>query len=152
MTNPLREIIASTPIVDVHEHHIPEIFLTQDNVGGRQLGLPAQRSARFIFYNQTWARELGFPDPPTNTEEFRQQACAANASFLNDSDPKNDGYGGWIVDTNWQTTYSWFLAFDGGVVDGDAYTFRTDPCLDLRSDATTPCRLQGHPVPMSGFV
>lgn len=108
---------------------IPEIFIAQDNVDGRQLGLPAQRSARFIFYNQTWARELGFADPPTTTEEFRQQACAANASYLKDSNPKNDGYGGWIVDTNWQTTYSWFLAFDGGVVDGDAYTFRTNPNL-----------------------
>jgi multiple sugar transport system substrate-binding protein len=108
---------------------IPAIFLKQDSVNGHQVGLPAQRSSRFIFYNQTWAHELGFSDPPATLEEFRQQACAANASFLKDSDPKNDGYGGWIVDTNWQTAYSWFLAFQGGVVDGDSYTFRTDPNL-----------------------
>jgi uncharacterized protein len=30
MNNTLREFIASTPIVDVHEHHIPEIFLAPD--------------------------------------------------------------------------------------------------------------------------
>ena len=33
------------------------------------------------------------------------------------------------MDTNWQTTYSWLLAFGGGVADGTAYGFRTDPNL-----------------------
>ena len=108
---------------------IPSIFWTQDNVYGKQLGVPAERSARFIFYNQTWAHELGFANPPATADQFRQQACAANASFLKDADPKNDGYGGWIVDTNWQTTYSWLLAFGGGVADGNTYGLRTDPNL-----------------------
>jgi ABC-type glycerol-3-phosphate transport system substrate-binding protein len=108
---------------------IPSVFWAQDNMSGKQLGLPAQRSARFIFYNQTWAHELGFATPPATADEFRQQACAANASFQKDADPKNDGYGGWIVDTDWQTTYSWLLAFGGGVTDGNAYGLRTDPNL-----------------------
>ena len=108
---------------------IPSIFWAQDNVNGKQLGVPAERSARVILYNQTWAHELGFANPPASVDEFRQQACAANASFLKDADPKNDGYGGWVVDTDWQTTYSWILAFGGGVVDGSDYTFRTDPNL-----------------------
>ncbi|HTX91516.1 MAG TPA: extracellular solute-binding protein [Anaerolineales bacterium] len=108
---------------------IPSVFWDQDSLDGKHLGLPAERSARFLFYNQTWAHELGFDNPPTNADEFRQQACAANASFLKDSDPKNDGYGGWIVDTGWQGTYAWMLAFGGGVTDGSAYGFRTDPNL-----------------------
>ena len=108
---------------------IPSIFWAQDNVNGKQLGVPAQRSARYIFYNQTWAHELGFANPPATADEFRQQACAANASFLKDADPKNDGYGGWIVDTDWQTTYSWLLAFGGGAADGNTYGLRTDPNL-----------------------
>jgi len=108
---------------------IPSIFLAQDNINGKQLGIPAERSARFIFYNQTWAHELGFANPPRTADEFRLQACAANASFQKDTDPKNDGYGGWIVDTNWQTTYSWLLAFGGGVTDGSTYGLRTDPNL-----------------------
>jgi ABC-type glycerol-3-phosphate transport system substrate-binding protein len=107
----------------------PPVFWAQDNVNGQQLGLPAQRSARFIFYNTTWAQELGFNEPPAAPEDFRRQACAANASFRKDGDPKNDGYGGWIVDTAWQTTYSWLLAFGGGVADAGAYGFRTDPNL-----------------------
>jgi multiple sugar transport system substrate-binding protein len=108
---------------------IPSIFWSQDNVNGTQLGLPAERSARFIFYNQTWAHELGFSNPPATADQFRQQACAANASFLKDADPSNDGYGGWIVDTDWQTTFSWLLAFGGGVADGNTYALRTDPNL-----------------------
>ena len=107
----------------------PEVFYAQDTVNGKKLGLPAQRSARFIYYNQTWAHELGFNSPPGTPDDFRRQACAANTSFRTDADPKNDGYGGWIVDTAWQTTYSWLLAFGGGVTDGNAYTFRTDPNL-----------------------
>jgi ABC-type glycerol-3-phosphate transport system substrate-binding protein len=108
---------------------IPSIFWAQDNDDGKQLGLPAQRSARFLFYNETWAHELGFDGPPATADEFHQQACAANASFRKDKDPQNDGYGGWIVDTHWQTAYSWLLAFGGGVVSGNAYGFRTDPNL-----------------------
>ena len=96
----------------------PAIFLAQDSRDGERLGLPAQRSARFLFYNKTWAHELGFASPPVSAEDFREQACAANASFHADAVPQNDGYGGWIVDTHWQTAYSWMLAFEGGVVDG----------------------------------
>ena len=107
----------------------PPLFWMQDRMNGEQLGVPAQRSARFLFYNQTWAHELGFDAPPQTAAEFREQACAANASFKTDANPQNDGYGGWIVDTNWQTTYSWLLAFGGGVADGTAYGFRTDPNL-----------------------
>jgi multiple sugar transport system substrate-binding protein len=109
---------------------IPPLFWAQDILDGRLLGLPAQRSARFLFYNKTWAHELGFNSPPATADEFRQQACAANTSFRSDTDLHNDGYGGWIVDTDWQTTYSWLLAFGGGVVvEGNAYGFQTDPNL-----------------------
>jgi len=108
---------------------IPPVFWSQDKINGVQLGVPAQRSAHFLFYNITWAHELGFTAPPQTADEFRQQACAANAFFRTDADPQNDGYGGWIVDTSWQTTYSWLLAFGGGVADGTSYGFRTDPNL-----------------------
>ncbi len=136
---------------------IPSIFWMQDIVNGRQLGVPAQRSARFIFYNKTWAHELGFTAPPTTADEFRQQACAANASFLKDTDPKNDGYGGWIVDTDWQTLYSWMLAFGGGVVDGSDYGLRTDPNLAtlqfIKGLFDSHCAwLSTEPTPFNSFA
>ena len=43
---------------------IPPVFRSQDLYRGRQLGLPALRSAVFLFYNQSWGRELGFDQPP----------------------------------------------------------------------------------------
>jgi multiple sugar transport system substrate-binding protein len=107
----------------------PSVFWSQDKLNGRQLGVPAQRSARYLYYNQTWAHQLGFSHPPATADEFRQQACAANASFRANADPQDDGYGGWIVDTSWQTIYSWLLSFGGAVADGSLYTFRTDPNL-----------------------
>jgi ABC-type glycerol-3-phosphate transport system substrate-binding protein len=107
----------------------PSAFWSQDATDGLQLGVPAQRSARFLFYNATWARELGFDQPPETSDDFRRQACAANAFYRSDADLSNDGYGGWIVDADWQTTYSWLLAFGGGALAGTTYGFRTDPNL-----------------------
>jgi ABC-type glycerol-3-phosphate transport system substrate-binding protein len=119
------------PDLDAYIHD-PEYGLGSDEIADFpaafwvQPGVPAQRSARFLFYNQTWAHELGFTAPPQTPGEFRQQACAANAAFKADPDPQDDGFGGWVVDANWQTAYSWLLAFGGGPADGEAYTFRTD--------------------------
>jgi multiple sugar transport system substrate-binding protein len=116
--------LAADAIADV-----PSIFWDSAKFDGKLLGLPAQRSARFLYYNRTWAHELGFDQPPASAADMQQQACAANASFKKDTDPKNDGYGGWIVDTQWQTVYAWMLAFGGDVADGNTYGFRTDPDL-----------------------
>jgi ABC-type glycerol-3-phosphate transport system substrate-binding protein len=104
---------------------IPAIFWTQDQVNGQRLGAPAQRTARFLFYNRTWARELGFSSPPASADEFRQQACAANAFFRQDANKQNDGYGGWIVNTQPDTTLSWLLAFGGGVLKDERFHFAT---------------------------
>jgi multiple sugar transport system substrate-binding protein len=108
---------------------VPAAFWAQDVVNGRRLALPAQPSARLLFYNKTWAHQLGFSLPPANADEFRQQACAANASLRTDANPQNDGYGGWVVDPDWQTTLSWMLAFGGGVTEEGGYRFRSDQNL-----------------------
>ncbi|KAF0106297.1 MAG: hypothetical protein FD146_2666 [Anaerolineaceae bacterium] len=107
----------------------PSVFWQQDEVNGRRLGVPAERSARYLFYNVTWARELGFNSPPVTADDFSEQACAANASFRADASEQNDGYGGWIVDADWQTVHPWLLAFGGGVTDSGGYLFQTDPNL-----------------------
>lgn len=101
----------------------PQIFLSQDLADQRRLGLPAQRSAHFLIYNQTWAAELGFDDPPGTPEEFKEQACAAHGALALDDDPANDARGGWLVRTDAMTFVSWLSAFDGGVLDGAGYRF-----------------------------
>lgn len=108
---------------------IPAVFLAQDEVDGRQLAFPMLRSGRFIFYNQTWARELGFPSAPKTSDEFRQQACAANGVFRSDADLTNDGLGGWVVDGDPYTGYGWMAASGGVVYENGTYTFGRDENL-----------------------
>lgn len=108
---------------------IPSVFWMQDEVDGFRLGMPAQRTARLMVYNQAWASEMGFNTLPLTTDEFHQQVCAANNSKRLDADPGNDGYGGWIIDADPYTVLSWFYAFGGGVVNGDAYHFSSDENL-----------------------
>ena len=101
------------------------IFWGGSGQDDKRLGLPALLSSHFIFYNQTWAQELGFKKPPFTSTEFREQACAANQSFRQDLDLRNDGYGGWIVNTDPTAVLAWMLAFGGGVVRDGHYTFPT---------------------------
>ena len=101
----------------------PLVIWAQDEVDGKRYGVPAQRTARLILYNQSWARELGFDSPPVNASEFERQACAANKALGRDEDPENNSLGGWLIDTNAMTPLSWMIAFDGGVQEEDGYRF-----------------------------
>ncbi|MBI2757436.1 MAG: extracellular solute-binding protein [Chloroflexi bacterium] len=103
----------------------PPIFLTQDSIGDKRLGLPAERSARFLLYNVSWARQLGFDSAPKTADDFREQACRARQSMFTDTVPDNDAQGGWLVDTNAMTALSWLTAFGGGVLEGNDYRFLT---------------------------
>jgi ABC-type glycerol-3-phosphate transport system substrate-binding protein len=76
------------------------VIWSQDEVNGKRYGVPAQRTARFLLYNQTWARELGFNSPPGTASEFERQACAAHKALGSDQDPNNDPLGGWLIDTH----------------------------------------------------
>jgi multiple sugar transport system substrate-binding protein len=108
----------------------PAVFWEQDQVGDKRLGMPAQRTTRLMYYNQTWASALGFGTPPATAAEFREQACAANASFRSNEDVKDDAYGGWLVDTDPLTAMSWMLAFGGGPLDGEGYRFLKPQNID----------------------
>jgi multiple sugar transport system substrate-binding protein len=103
----------------------PLVIWSQDEVDGKRYGVPAQRSARFILYNESWARELGFDSPPANSAEFERQACAANKALGGDDNPDNNALGGWLIDTNAMTPLSWMIAFDGGAQEEDGYRFLT---------------------------
>ncbi len=108
----------------------PSPFLEGDMLEGRRLGLPAERTARLLLYNQTWARELGFNTAPLTPAEFEEQTCAANRFMRSDAPPDNDGQGGWLVDANPMTALTWMQAFDGGFLARDGFRFLTHPNLD----------------------
>jgi ABC-type glycerol-3-phosphate transport system substrate-binding protein len=109
----------------------PSVIWMQDEVDGVRLGMPAQRTARFILYNQSWARELGYDSPPTTFSDFERQACAANKALTSDADTSNDALGGWLIDTDALTPLSWMLAFGGGVQEEDGYRFLTPENVDF---------------------
>ncbi len=100
------------------------VFWLQDQSQDRQAGIPVQRSAQVLVYNQTWARELGFSTAPQTADDFREQACAAAQALRSDREPDNDGMGGWILDTDGLTIYSWLRSFElDSVVQGDPPVF-----------------------------
>jgi multiple sugar transport system substrate-binding protein len=103
----------------------PAVFWSQDGAVGKHLGIPAERSARFLVYDNTWARELGFAAAPRTAAQFREQACRAHQSMSSDNDRTNDGQGGWLVNTDSMTFLSWLMAFGGGVLEGNGFHFLT---------------------------
>jgi multiple sugar transport system substrate-binding protein len=103
----------------------PTVIWNQDEVDGKRFGVPAQRTARFLLYNQSWAQELGFLTPPATSADFEQQACAAHTALSKDADPNNDALGGWLIDTDPMTPLSWMIAFGGGVQEDKGYRFLT---------------------------
>ena len=118
----------SDPVLGFSETEVadfPSVFWAQDQVGEKRLGLPAQRTTRLLFYNQSWARELGFSAPPASPEDFRKQACAANAALRANDTTSDDGRGGWYVDSDPMTPFAWMLAFGGGLQEGESYRFLT---------------------------
>jgi ABC-type glycerol-3-phosphate transport system substrate-binding protein len=110
---------------------IPPAFLKQGKIGQRQVSFPAVRTARLLFYNVSFAKDLGFDSPPQSADDFRKQACAANAFWKTDADSTNDGLGGWVldkvgmdIDAPW-TAYAWLRALGGDVYTDGKYAFST---------------------------
>lgn len=124
----VRDPIYGISSLDISD--FPSVVWMQDEVDGVRLGMPAQRTARFIIYNQTWARELGFDSPPQTSTEFERQACAAHNALGKDSEESNDALGGWMIDDHTMTAYSWLLAFDGGIQEEGGYRFVTPGNID----------------------
>ncbi len=125
---------------------IPIVFWNQDISAEARVGFPAQHTARFLLWNQTWAKELGFSKPPDTAEDFQRQSCAAHQTMVSDAMPENDGKGGWIVDTQPMTAYAWLLAFQGGVLESNDYRFLTPNNISafkfVRTLAETGCAWQ----------
>ena len=113
------------PLYGTDAGDIPFVFWNQDKTGETRVAVPAQRTARFLVWNETWAGELGFDSAPDTPDDFKQQACRAQKSMLKDESPQNDFKGGWLVDTEAMTAYAWLLAFEGGILDGSDYRFLT---------------------------
>jgi multiple sugar transport system substrate-binding protein len=106
-------------------------FWDHDQVEGVRFGLPFQRSTYLMFYNASWAEELGFDSPPQTPEEFKKQACAA--AKANDANLNiRSGTGGWVTNTAPSAILSWMYAFGSSIVSPakDGYDFATSEMED----------------------
>jgi ABC-type glycerol-3-phosphate transport system substrate-binding protein len=86
---------------------------------GKRLGMPALTSADLLYYNQTWAEELGFTSPPATPAQFKTQACAAARA-----DPNDGGAGGWLISTEYPAALGWLDAFGADVLAPGARGYR----------------------------
>ena len=95
---------------------------------GTQIGIPMHQSAQVIFYNHSWAQELGFENPPANSAEFKEQACAAASA-------NGDGTGGLVYFPDASFVSPWIWAFDGTYLNatGDGYDLNNQTVLDVAS-------------------
>jgi ABC-type glycerol-3-phosphate transport system substrate-binding protein len=113
----MREVVDLNPyaasktygFTDEQREDFTPAFWDENLVGGKLYGVPAQESASLLFYNVTWAAELGYSSVPQTAAAFKLQTCAANASFRKDFDRSNDGIGGWIVSSEADTLFNWLF-------------------------------------------
>ncbi len=145
------------PVYGMDASDIPNVFWNQDHVGERRLAIPAQRTARFLLWNETWAGEIGFDSAPDAPDDFKQQSCRAQQAMQKDAVPQNDYMGGWYADTDPMTAYAWLLAFEGGVLEESDYRFLTPHNIDafryLRELSEGNCSWQAANLsPMDAFA
>ena len=92
----------------------------------KRMGIPFHRLGLVIFYNQSWAEELGYSTPPDTPFNFRLQACAAAEDSNRDTNPDNNN-SGLIVTANPSAMLGWIYAYGGDVIqpEGKGYQFAT---------------------------
>ena len=93
----------------------------------RRLGIPYYRSAYVLFYNHSWAKELGFPTPPATPQDFRAQACAAARAISEQGDKAALRKGGWLITPQPGAWVGWIYAFGGEIANlkTSGYSFNT---------------------------
>ena len=93
------------------------VFLESGLLAGERISFPAYRTGHFLFYNRSWAGELGFSQMPETPDSFEEQACAAARANQFGPIRENIGTGGWVYSLDSSALLSWLKAFEGGVND-----------------------------------
>jgi len=136
----------------------PTVLELGVNMDGQRLAWPLSQSANSMVYNDTWAQELGFDAPPTNSEELKEQLCAAAEANLTDDDPDNDGGTGLVWFPNANNLLGFIHAFGGDLLNDDntAYEFNTPEVkaaamyINELRDAGCTFETESYPNPEQG--
>lgn len=147
---------AEDQALGVDSSDIPDVFWKQDLSDAARVAVPAQRTAQVMLWNQTWANELNIRSAPASAADFRRQACRAHDAMKTDAFAENDLMGGWVVNIEPMTAYSWMIAFGGGVLEEGNYRFLTPNNIDalkfLRELSESNCAWQGASNPIQSFA
>ncbi len=100
-------------------------FWQEDVHDGKRYGIPVQRSMTVLFYNLTWAKELGFSSIPESPEDLQAQVCSANRAMRLDGDLTNDGIGGMLISKDADSMLGWLSAFGSVFHTAGGYQFDT---------------------------
>ena len=93
------------------------LFLEPFEIDGQIIAMPFVPQATVLFYNRSWAMDLGFSGAPRDLDSFTRQNC--DATFANwQDDDKVGGTGGWAINLDPRVLAGWYYAF-GGVVPED---------------------------------
>jgi ABC-type glycerol-3-phosphate transport system substrate-binding protein len=139
---------------------VAPVFWEQGKLKDGTQAVPLLYDMTLMFYNQGWAKELGYDQAPQTLAEFEDQACAA-ARLKNQSRDKVDfGTGGWLTNSRAETTMSWLLAFnarDYYSSDKGQYYFENEAVTDvfkyLRKLSDKGCAWTGrNPLPYDYFA
>ena len=93
---------------------IMPVMLAPEDQSGHFYALPLWTEPAFLYYNKTWALELGFEDTPKDLAAFAEQACAAGRANYAEKDESKHGTGGWIISSAPNGVMSWLLSFSHG--------------------------------------
>jgi multiple sugar transport system substrate-binding protein len=103
------------------------VFWESGKLGEKRQAIPALGSGQLLYYNQTWAEQLGFTDPPATLEQFELQACAAALANKQDDSKDKDGSGGLILSTGYSPMLGWLQAFGAKFYDPAKTTGKSSP-------------------------
>ncbi len=108
----LSDPVAGLSLKDQQDYY-PGIFEPYFAPGDGRSGLPFTQSIQVLFYNQTWAGELGFSREPIDSIELVDQVCEAAAEF----DREPGGIGGIILYPDAANITGWVYGFGGNLQD-----------------------------------
>ena len=158
-------VIDLTPYVESPEYgmnaddtqYFADAFWQQDVVDDYRYGIPAQRTARVMIYNKTWAEELGFTENPSTPELFQQQVCEAAGQLKLDATGYNDGLGGWILNYEDMAMVNWLKAFGSDYEKNNNIAFNNNQTISaltyLRELLDNDCAwLSSKPEPYKYFA
>ena len=128
------DMYVNDPLWGLSEQEQADFYPTiwqADVIQGERWGVPAFRSGQFLYYNETWGRELGFNQAPQNWDQLEQQVCAAAKTLLADDNRTNDGRGGAAITTDYSASLSWMAAAGAQpVAESGEYQFDTPQVVD----------------------